>query len=233
MSFWQHVGEFRNRLLRSIGVLSITVAAAFYFRQALFSFLRWPLPADCQLYYFAVTEAFFFYFKIALLAGIAAAFPYILYELYGFFAPALKPEENRLILPLLSVVILLFAAGIAFVFFVLMPYTIRFLLSFGGQQLTSLLQADRYFGFVLGLCIGGGLTFELPVVLAASAKLGWVTARGLWRNFNYAIIIILVAAAVLTPTPNALPMIILSAPMILLYFLSIAVVARIKPLGKA
>lgn len=233
MSFWQHIGEFRNRLLRSAGVLIIAVGAAFYFRQELFSFLRWPLPAQYQLYYFAVTEAFFFYFKIALLTGVIIALPYLLVELYGFFAPALRREEKRLILPLLPVVIFLFVAGIAFVFFVLMPYTIRFLLSFGGEQLTTLLQADKYFGFVLGLCIGGGLSFELPVVLAAFAKLGWVTARGLWRNFRYAIIIILIAAAVLTPTPNALPMIVLSTPVIALYLVSIAIVTRIKPLGEA
>ena len=231
MSFWMHVGELRNRLLRSVIVLLIAVAAAFYFREPLFSLLRWPLPGDYKLYYFGVTEAFFFYFKIALLAGIVVTLPYILFELYGFFAPGLKLEEKRLIFPIIPVVILLFAAGIAFVFLVLLPYSIRFLLSFSGEQLETLLQADKYFGFVLGLSLGGGLTFELPVVLAVFAKLGWVTARGLWRNFRYALILILIATAILTPTPDALPMLVLSTPMVVLYLLSIAVVARIKPFG--
>jgi len=231
VGFWKHVGELRNRLLRTGLVLIVTVCGAFYFRVSLVDFLRWPLPADYRLYYFGVTEAFLFYFKVALLAGLVAASPYLLFELYAFFAPALKREEKRLLFPMLPAVILLFAAGISFVFFVLLPYSIRFLLGFGGEQLTSVLQADRYFGFVLGLSIGGGLTFELPVVLAVFAKLGWVTARGLWRSFRYAIILILIATAILTPTPDALPMLLLSAPVIFLYVLSIAVVSRIRPLA--
>jgi len=229
MTFWEHVGELRARLLRTIVFYFIAFAFTFYFKDKLFDLLRYPLPEGTKLYYFAVTEAFFFYVKIAMVSALVITLPYLLIELYAFFAPALTRNEKKLIFPAIPFVILLFIVGCVFTFLVIMPLSIRFLLSFGENGIEAILQADKYFGFVIGLTVGGGIAFELPIVLAILAKVGWVTSRGLIRNFRYAFLIILILTAVLTPTPDVFTMLVLALPLVLLYLLSIAVVSRISP----
>ncbi len=232
MTFLEHVGEFRNRLIRSVIYYILAVGVTFYFREPLFEILRYPLPEGTKLYYFGVTEAFFFYMKLALVSGLVLSSPFILYEIYAFFAPALSPSEKRLIIPAIPITALLFIAGVAFTFLVIIPLSVKFLLSFAGLGLENILQVEKYFGFVIGFSIAGGLLFETPVVLAILAKLGWVTARGLLRNFRYALIIILIITAILTPTPDAFTMLVLSVPLIVLYLASIFIVVRIKPISQ-
>ncbi len=230
MTFFQHIGELRNRLIRSVIYFALAVAVSFAFRDWLFNVLRYPLPDDVKLYYFGVTEAFFFYMKLALITGLILAFPLILVEVYLFFSPALTKSEKKLVITAIPVVILLFAAGAVFTFLVLIPLSVRFLLGFTGEGLESILQVEKYYGFVTGFSVAGGLAFEMPVILWIFAKLGWVTARGLWRNFRYAFLVILILTAILTPTPDAFTMLVLSIPLILLYIISILAVARVKVL---
>jgi len=230
MTFLEHLGELRTRLIRSAIFYAAGVIVSFYIRDYLFSALRFPLPDGTKLYYFGVTEAFFFYLKISLIFGLILSFPFIAYEIYGFFAPALTKKEKRLIFPVIPIILVLFILGVLFTYFIVMPYAVKFLLSFGGEELESLLQVDKYFGFVIGLALAGGIAFELPVVLFILAKLGWVTAKGLIRNFRYAFLIILLISAILTPTPDAFTMLVLAMPLVILYLASILVVSQVKPL---
>lgn len=231
MTFLEHIGELRARLIRSVFYYVVLVGVGFYFREWLFLLLRRPLPPGTKLYFFGVTEAFFFYFKIALIFGLVVGFPLFLFEIYGFFAPALKPNERKLIIPAIPVALILFILGAVFTFSLVLPASIRFLLSFSGEGLENILQVDKYYGFVIGLCIAGGLTFEMPVVLSIFARLGWVSAKGLLRNFRYALLIILTVTAIITPTPDAITMLVLSLPVIILYLVTILIVLRIKPIS--
>ena len=227
MSFWGHLGELRTRIFRSLFYIAVFACVAWFYKGHVIDALSWPLHQyypDERLNLLAVQEAFMLYVRIAAYCGITAASPLILLELWGFVAPALKPQERRLVLPVLPLILLLFMAGVLFIYFQLLPASMQILLGLAGDQFEVMLTVDRYLNFVLGLCMAGGFMFEMPVVLALLGWLGLVTSRGLWRNSNLAVVVLLVLSAVITPTGDAFTMLLFTAPLMLLYFASIIVV---------
>jgi sec-independent protein translocase protein TatC len=231
MTLLEHIGELRTRILRSVGWVVLAGAAAYAFTPQLYALLIAPLhraAPDLQLHYFSATEPFFVTLRIAITAGLIIAAPLVLLELWGFVAPGLTPAERRAALPVLPVLILLFGSGVWFVYTQMLPVSIGFLLGLAQPGIAPMLDQQQYFAFIGGLCLGGGLLFELPAVLGLLGALGFISAGWLWRNTGIALIVLMILAAVITPTGDAFTMLLLTAPLMALYFLSIGVVWAVQ-----
>jgi sec-independent protein translocase protein TatC len=227
MSFWDHLGELRLRPGRAALWVVLASVAAYFFKDRIYEALLWPLATaapELNLNYFSPTEPFFVYLRIAIYAGITAASPLVLWELWAFVAPALNPAERRAVRPILPIVLALFAGGVLFVYAMLLPVSLKVLLGMANVHMEAELSQSQYFSFVLGLCLAGGLLFELPMVLAVLGWLRIVTAPWLWKQSAYALVVLMIVAAVITPTGDAFTMLALTAPLMALYMLSIGLV---------
>jgi len=224
MPLLAHLEELRKRILRSVMWLGIGVAACFNWAPELLRFFAQPiyrfLPPGQKLAVLAVTDPFVLYFKTALLAGIFVTFPFLLWQAWQFVAPGLYARERRWIGPFVAVGWLFFLAGGAFAYYVAFPFTVQFLLEMAGD-FQPVITADRYYNFLLTVVLGLGAMFELPLALTLAARVGLVSARFLIRNFRWAILIIFVVAAVLTPTGDAINLSIFAIPTIALYLLGV------------
>jgi sec-independent protein translocase protein TatC len=231
MTFWDHLGELRMRIVWSVIAIAVCCGAAYIYREPLYALLLYPLTSTSpgvKLNYFSPTEPFFVYLRVSGFAGIVIASPFVLYQLWAFIAPGLTQRERRYAAPVLPVVLGLFICGVLFVWFGLLPVTLGFLIGMAPQQLQPTLSQERYFGFITALCLAGGLLFELPCVLGLLGALGFVDAKLLWRYTGHALVVLMIIAAVITPTGDAFTMLALTAPMMLLYLLSIGIVALIQ-----
>src|SRR5438093_2282061 len=226
MSFLEHLDELRRRLIRIILYVLLGFASCFYFSDKIYNFLSVPLtqslPPGGKLVVLKVTDAFSLYVKVAILAGIFLTAPLSLYEVWKFIAPGLYRKEKRFVVPFLVSSVLLFLAGGAFCYWIVLPRAYTFLINFGGDW-TPMLTVDDYLDITLTMLLGFGAMFEMPVVIGFLSLFGLVTAGFLWRKFKYSIVIIFIVAAVLSPTPDAMNQCIYAAPMILLYLISIGV----------
>jgi sec-independent protein translocase protein TatC len=232
MPFWSHVHELRTRFIVAVSAVVVLTSVAFVYISPLFNALLWPLPHGVQLFFTGVAEAFMVKFKLAFVVGFVASSPIVAGQLWGFVRPALLRNEVKRVVPIVPAVILLFLAGTVFTFFLVIPPAVFFLLKFSGERLQPILTFDSYFSFVVRLSVAGGLLFEMPVFLAFLAKLGLVTYGGLAKRWRIAVVIVLVLAAVLAPTADAITMSIFAAPIIALYFVSMFVVKLIAPVNK-
>lgn len=231
MTFWEHLGELRTRIVWSVIAIAVCCCAGYFFRTPLYRLLLYPLTSAApgvRLNYFSPAEPFFVYLRIAVFSGIVAASPFVLYQLWAFIAPGLTQRERRYAAPVLPVVLGLFICGVLFIWFGLLPVTLGFLIGMAPDQLQPTLSQERYFGFITALCLAGGLLFELPCVLGLLGALGFVDARLLWRYTGHATVLLMIIAAVITPTGDAFTMLALTAPMLVLYLLSIGIVALIQ-----
>jgi sec-independent protein translocase protein TatC len=237
MSFWGHIAELRLRLIRSVAWVALAGLAAWAFLPQLFEVLRHPLTlADPQLQLnnFSVLEQFHLYVRVVVYAAITAASPLILWEVWAFIAPGLTPRERGMVRPVLPFVLLLFAGGVVFVYYMLLPISLKVLLGMVPPGVANVQSQTQYMNFVLGLCLAGGLLFELPVVLALAGWIGLVDSRWLWKHSAHAFIVLMILAAVITPTGDAFTMLALTVPLMALYLLSIGLVAALrKPVSNA
>jgi sec-independent protein translocase protein TatC len=151
------------------------------------------------------------------------AFPFVILQLWLFISPGLYRRERRYALPFIAFGSIFFFLGCWFGYSVVFPFAARFLINFAGDEFTPMLTISRIFGFEMRLILSMGAVFQLPVLIYLLARLGLVTAGFLWRNFKYAVLIIFIVAAVLTPTPDAVTMTLVAGPMIGLYLLGILV----------
>src|SRR3990170_3347475 len=179
LSLVQHLGEFRNRLMVASIAVVITTAISFLFTEEIIKLLMLPaglgpdgLPR--KLASFSPTENFTTYMRVALFSGIAFAMPVILYEIYAYIDPALHPNERRFALTLGPFILLLFVAGMAFCYFLLLPNALRFLLGFASEVFDNQMRASEYIGFVTTFILGMGLIFEMPVLIYALIRVGAV-----------------------------------------------------------
>lgn len=219
MTLVEHLDELRSRLLISLAAVLVCAGLAFWKVKALVKYLIIP-PVD-KLVFFSPTEAFSAYCKVAVFAGIILASPVVLFQLWRFVSLGLQPRERRTILFFLPFSIVLFLCGAAFAFFGVIPWALKFLITFAGPDLVPMISISKYLSFVVMLVIIFGAVFELPVAVVLLTKLGIVNAGMLSRNRKYAIVVIFIAAAVLTPTPDAFTQIMMAVPMVLLYEVSI------------
>ncbi len=218
--FWEQVEALRVHLLRAVIGIAIGVAIAFAFTQKLVDFLAAPVGGLSHLKAIEVTESIGVFMKVALLGGLAISLPYVAFELWFFAAPGLRPRERWYGLIGIPLAALFFISGMAFTYYVLLPSALPFLLNFLGIQ--AQLRPASYFGFVTGLMFWIGVAFEFPLVIYVLTAIGIVKPQPLLRNWRIAVVIIAVVAAAITPTVDPVNMSLVMLPMILLYFLSIA-----------
>lgn len=221
MSFLDHLAELRQVIVQSLLVfagLSITV---WFFSGRVLNLLVDDLPVD-SLYFTSPIEAFMVRMKISFVMGLMMAFPFVLFKIWSFIAPGLFSFEKKRIYPLVITSSALFYAGVLFCYAVLIPVVLRFLLSFGTEYLNPLLSVSAYFGFVARLSFVFGVVFQVPIVVLILSSVGLVTPRFLLRQWRYGVLIIFTASAILTP-PDAISLVLMALPILLLYIGSILV----------
>jgi len=226
MPFLSHLGELRNRVIKSVIAIGIGAIVAFAFNEEILDFLIEPYRVaipDAQLAYFRPTEAFSLVMRISLWGGAILASPVILYQTWRFVAPALTPREKKWVIPLIGVFVVLFGAGLV-VGYLALERGLGFLLDFGGDALQPVIGAEFYLRFAMRFLLAFGISFEFPVFIFAAAAAGIVTSRQLRSGRRWTIIIILVGAAFITPSGDPLTLLMLALPMYVFYELTILAV---------
>jgi sec-independent protein translocase protein TatC len=236
MSMMEHLGELRDRLIVSGIAFVILSIIAFVFYEPILELFKRPLcevPArllgdqGCELTFFKATGGFNFRLKLTALVGLAAASPIWMYELYAFVTPALTPKEKRYTIPFLVSAVTLFALGTVVAYFA-MPTGLRFLLQIGGEGLNPLLGAEEYLSFVGFMLLGFAIAFELPLVLFFLGLAGAITIDQLKRQRRVAIVGIAALAAIVTPSQDPYTLLLLAAPLYLLYEGTIVLLRIVK-----
>ena len=225
MGFLEHLDELRKRLMWSLVSIVVAFLATLSQAKRILEFLLRPIRpmlGDARPVFIDLTEPFLLYMKVALLAALFLSAPFVLYQAWAFISPGLYARERRYALPFVLFATLFFLAGGAFGYYVGFPVASKFLLSIA-DEFQPALRISSLFGFQSKIILGLGVVFELPTVIYFLARLGLVTPRFLWRNFKYAILIIFIIAAIITPTPDVVTQCIFAAPMILLYLVGILV----------
>lgn len=233
MSVWEHVSELRVKLFWALMSLVITTIISFAIAQPIIEFLAIPLGGIQNVVSIEVTENVGVFFRVSLLSGFILALPIILFQVLSFIAPGLLPSERRMLLLFIPIATLLFVGGVAFSYYVMMPTALPFLVSVLGVQ--TLPRLSNYINFVTNMMFWIGVSFETPLVVYGLAKFNMVTARGLLKQWRFAIVIIAAISAVVTPTPDPVNMAILMIPLAMLYLLSVlfAYIANPKQKSKA
>jgi sec-independent protein translocase protein TatC len=215
-----HLAELRTRLTRSVIFVLIATAVSFAFYHQLFGILMRP-AGSTQFIAIEMTEMIGVIFRVCLMAGIVMAIPYLTYEFIMFVAPALTQKEKRYVLIAVPWIGLMFAAGVLFGYFVLVPPALGFLLSFGNDIAVIQPRIGNYINVITRLLLAIGLVFEMPVVSTFLARLGIVNGRMLAGKRKWAVIIAFVVAAIITPTFDPVNQTLVAVPLIILYELSI------------
>jgi sec-independent protein translocase protein TatC len=226
-SIFGHLTELRKRLFRSAIAVGVTTILAFVFYDRIFSVLLYP-AGQTRLIFIDMTEMFSTVLLVSLVSGIVLAIPYLTYEFIMFVSPALTPKEKRYFYLVLPWMVIMFAAGVVFGYFMLIPAGITFLLGFGGDIAVPQIRVSNYISVVARMLLVSGFVFEMPVVTTFLARIGVVSADWLARKRKIVIVGAFILAAILTP-PDAFTQIVLAVPLIVLYEFSI-LLARI--LGK-
>ena len=236
-----HLAELRKRL--GLSVLSVFIAfiVAFMFHEQILEWITAPLnealtqvaklskkAAEGMVTTHQVGGAFFVALKVSFFAGLLGALPFILYQIWLFIAPGLYSNEKKMILPFVVGGSIMFGVGILFAYYIVTPFGFQFLINFSSSLYIPLINIEDYVGFFTKIMMGFGIAFELPVFAYFLALLGLVTDKTLIDFFRYAILIIFVVAALLTP-PDVLTQLLMAAPLVMLYGLSIFIVKMVNP----
>lgn len=216
----EHLEELRDRLIKSVIALTVTTLLSFVFAKKFLEILITPM-GQTPLVSLSPTTNIVVFTKVALISGVALAMPVLVYQLISFIAPGLKRQEKRYLYLILPGATLSFVAGVAFAYFVMVPTTIFFLKGFLSDVSQPYWSIDRYISFTTSYLFWLGLSFETPLLIFFLAKLGIVTPEVLSRYRKYAILVIAVISAVITPTPDPFNMILVMGPLILLYEIGI------------
>ncbi len=227
MSFLEHLDELRRRIIWSCVSLGVGLVPAVVFIQQIFDFVMKPmqqmLPAGQKLIYTDPSEAFILQIQIALIAAAIIAAPLVFAQVWLFIAPGLYSHEKKWAIPFIIMTTVFFVMGAAFSHYVVFPIVWKFFMSQTTDYLTFMPRIEPAFSMYMRLVVATGITFELPTVVLILARIGLVTPRLMIRYFRFAILLIVIAAAVLSPDGGGVGMVAMGAPVILLYILSIGI----------
>ncbi len=226
MTFLEHLEDLRKRLFYSFVALFIGFVPGWIFSKELYTILARPvtqyLPEGTRLAFTTLTAPFMLYMKVAFLASLFFMSPFVFLQIWYFVAPGLYRKEKKYAVPFVLMTTFFFSIGALFAYFIVFPWACRFFLTLG-RDFQPVITVDQYFGFALKVILGIALVFELPTLVFFLAKMGLITARWMVRNFKYAVLLIFVIAAVITPTPDVITQSIVAVPMLVLYGLSILI----------
>jgi sec-independent protein translocase protein TatC len=236
MSFLDHLDELRKRLVIAISSIFGGFVIAFLFISRIMAFVMRPLnerlPEDGQFIYTEPTEAFFLNIKAAAVVGLIIAMPIVLLQLWRFVAPGLYGHEKKFAIPFVTMSTLFFVAGCAFAHYLLFPIAWQFLGSFANDLITFMPRIQSTFSLYVRLVLACGVVFQMPTLVFFLARVGVVSAGFMVRNTKYAVLLIFIFAAVLTPTGDPATLTLMAAPMMLLYGLSIGIAWVVAPRRK-
>ena len=247
LSFWDHLDELRGMLMRIIGITVLFGIGAFFFKEQLFELVLAPTKSDFVTYRLfaklaeysdtavepfslhlinvSLAQQFIVHMKVSMVAGLLCASPYILYAILGFLAPALYKSERRYVYTLVGCGYLMFMVGVALCYILIFPLTLRFLGSYQvSADVANMISLDSYMSTFTSMSLMIGLVFEMPILCWLFAKLGFLKASFMRNYRKHAIVLILIIAAIITPTSDAFTLALVSVPMWLLYEISIKVV---------
>lgn len=227
-----HLVDLRKRLVVSVATLIVMFFVCFAFWEPILNWMIAPLnevlPKGTKPVFIQVGEAFLTAIKVSFFAALVISMPIIFWQLWLFIAPGLYSNEKRLVLPFVIFGTLMFLCGAAFAYYVVFPYGLSYLINFGSNIFNAMPSIGYYASFFAKLMIGFGIAFELPVVCFFLAKLGLITDQSLIKFFRIAVVLIFILAAFLTP-PEVTTQILMAAPLILLYGVSIIIVKFVNP----
>lgn len=224
-----HLAELRQRLIKSVIAVAIGTVIAFIYNEQVLDLLVEPyrrLEPDAALATFKVTEAFSVIMRLSLWGGVIVASPVITYQIWRFVEPALSKREKRWIIPIVSILALLFLTGVL-VGYIALERGLVFLLGFGGDALVPVIGADYYLKFAMRFLLAFGVAFQFPVFLFAAAAFGILTSRTLRSQRRWAVVLILIAAAFITPSGDPLTLMMLAVPLYVLYEIAILAIRYI------
>lgn len=226
----EHLQELRKSVIIILAAIVAAAVFSFSYSEQILNIIMSPLSSyQEKLIVTGVTEAFMVKLQLSFLAGFILAFPVVIYALWRFVKPALYPQERKYVYILLPIMIILFAGGVLFAYFGVLRLILGFLIYIAGENLDTMFKVDQYVSFVLSFTIPFGLVFELPVVVFFLSKMGIVTYQGMARKRRYALLVIVILAAALTPGPDPFSQMLMAGPVYLLYEISVWVAKFSKP----
>jgi sec-independent protein translocase protein TatC len=235
MSFLEHLEELRKRIIYSLIAVTVGFFACWNYHEFIFRYVQRPVMDALQrngmaekLVYLNPTEPFNLYLKVAFLAGLFVASPFVLYQVWLFISPGLYRHEQRYVLPFMFSTVFLFLGGGLFAYKMVYPAALNFLIDYG-KQFQPMITIGEYTDLFLTIMLGMGLIFEMPILVFFLSMMGIVSPRWMWHNVRYSILVIFIVAAILTPTTDILNMCLFAAPMVGLYILSIGVAWMVHP----
>jgi sec-independent protein translocase protein TatC len=239
MGFLDHLEELRKRLVYSILAVAVGTGLCWGYRENIYAVMQKPIMDALRnhnlaekLVYLNPTDPFNLYLKIAILAGLFLTSPFVLYQVWMFISPGLYRNEKRYVFPFMLSTITLFTLGGYFGYRIAYPRALDFFIGFSGQ-FQPMITVGEYTQLFLSIVLGMGLIFEMPILVFFLAFLGIMTPSFMIKNFRYAILVIFILAAIVTPTPDIVNMCVFAAPMLLLYGLSIGVAYIVHPAQRA
>jgi sec-independent protein translocase protein TatC len=233
MGFLEHLDELRKRIIRACLAIAAGMVVAFFFVDRIGDFILAPtlrtLPAGDALIFTKPGEGFAFYLDVAFIGGVVLSAPFVMYQVWRFIAPGLYAKEKKLAIPFVLLTTAGSVGGALFTHYVMFPATIGFLASFHSPMMKFVPRVEDTFELYKMMVLGMVAVFQIPTLVFFLAKMRLVTARFLWRNFQYAILAIFIIAAVLTPSSDPWNQTVFAAPMIVLYLISIGIAWLVGP----
>ena len=235
MTFLEHLEDLRKRLFYAIIALFVGFIPGWIFAKDIYKILARPvtqyLPAGTKLAFTGLTAPFMVYMKVAFMASLFVMSPFVFLQIWYFIAPGLYQKEKKYVIPFVFMTTFFFSLGAVFGYLFVFPWACRFFLKIA-SDFQPVIKVDEYFGLALKVLLSIALVFELPTLVFFLARMGLITARWMIKNFKYAVLLVFIIAAVITPTPDPITQSIVAVPMLGLYGLGI-LIALVVGRGKA
>jgi sec-independent protein translocase protein TatC len=235
MSLLEHLEELRRRIVHSFIYIIVAFFIAYYFHEKIYALMQKPITfalqkhnLPTQLIIHNPIDGFNLYLKISFMGGCILAAPFVLYQVWLFISPGLYQKEKRYVTPFMAATVGLFLAGAYFGYRWVFPGSLDFLFTYS-HEFRPLIEVNEYTDLFMTVILGLGITFELPILVLFLSLFGIVSPQFLWKNIRYAILIIFIIAAIITPTPDPLTMGVFATPMLCLYLISIGVSFMVHP----